>query len=72
MCVQLNRLDLKVSEMRRIFRTVAHDDELDLGHDEAIATSVTSHQAVQMRQATQIFNLAVVALDPHAGVPSIE
>ena len=39
-------MDFQVAEVRDVFGAVAHDDELDLGQDEAVAAVVFAHLTV--------------------------
>jgi len=69
---KLDRLDLKVSEVRHRLAAIADDDELDLGEDEAVSTAVLSHVAMQVCEAAEVLDLSVVAFNAHPGVPAIE
>ena len=51
---------------------VAHDDQLDFGHDETVAAAVLAHVAVQVCEAAEVFDFSVVAFDAHACVPAIK
>lgn len=63
---------LEEAEVRRALEAVAHDDELDLGEDEAVPAAVLAHDVVQVGQAPEVLDLLDVALNAHARVEAVE
>lgn len=69
---QLAARDLKKAKVRGALEPVAHDDQLDLCENEAVAAAVLAHDVMQVRQATQVLYALDVALDAHASVEAVE
>lgn len=70
--VELNARDLEVPEVWGPLAAVAHDDELDLRQDEAVAGAVLAHGVVQVREPPQVLHALHVALDAHPRVEAVE
>jgi hypothetical protein len=51
--------------------TAAHAQELDLGHDEAIAAAVFAHNTVEMRKTLEVQDLLGRRLAAHTSVPVV-
>lgn len=51
--------------------TGAHAEELDLGHDEAVAAAVLAHDALEVSEALEVKNLLGCGLAAHASVPVV-
>lgn len=69
---QLDRGDLEEAKVRGALGAVAHDDELDLGQDEAVAAAVLAHDVVQVGEAAEVLDALDVALDAHARVEPVK
>ncbi|ROW17972.1 hypothetical protein VPNG_00219 [Cytospora leucostoma] len=69
---ELAARNLEEAEVRRALGAVSHDNQLDLGQDEAVPAAVLAHDVVQVRQASEVLDLLDVALDAHARVEAVE
>lgn len=70
------RGDLQVAEIRGVaiitIAARADADELDLGHDEAVAAGVVAHAALEVCEAVQVLDALVRLFVAHAAVPAVE
>ena len=63
---------LEEAEIGNSFRAGTHTYEFDFRHDEAIATAVFAHAAMEMRQRGEIEYLSVTNLAAHSRVPAVK
>jgi hypothetical protein len=69
------RSKLQISKIRHIITIVAacaDANELDLRHDEAVATGMLAHATLQVGQTVEVLNTLVWLLIAHAGIPAVE
>lgn len=69
---ELDRGNFQITKERSGLGAVAHEDELDLGEDEAVAAAVLAHDMVEGTKTAEILDALDVALDTHASVEAIE
>jgi hypothetical protein len=68
----LDRGDFEVTKEWSSLSTVANENQLDLGKNEAIAASMLAHSMVDGGEAAKVLDPLDVTLDTHASVEAVE